>query len=169
MRRLRAVGDARRRLSSDEAAEPSAGDGPVPSAGALYPLELYVVALAVDGLEPGVYHYNPFRHRLESLGAFEPERLRAALVDRELADRAAALLVVTAVFWRSRFKYGARGYRFALLEAGHVVRTRSSRRPPSGWPRCRSAASTTGALDELVGADGLDEATALRARARGRR
>jgi SagB-type dehydrogenase family enzyme len=40
---------------------------------------------------------------------------------RELAERCAIALVVSAMFWRSRFKYGQRGYRFTLLEAGHVV------------------------------------------------
>jgi hypothetical protein len=64
---------------------------------------VYVVAPAVTGVPPGVYHYDPFRHRLALLGPLRFTDLRDALVDQTLADGAAALLVVTGVFWRSRF------------------------------------------------------------------
>lgn len=132
---------------------------PVPSGGALYPLELYVLALRVEAVEPGVLHYDPFRHRLEALGSLDPRRVAAAVVDPAVVDNAAALLVVTAMFWRSRFKYGTRGYRFALLEAGHVVQNtvlaatalRLSALPLGGFYDRN--------LDALVGADGLDEAS----------
>jgi len=137
----------------------SDGRRPVPSGGALYPLELYVVALAVEGIEAGVYHYHPFRHRLERLAGVERAQLADALVDPQLAANATALLVVTAMFWRSRFKYGLRGYRFALLEAGHVIQNavlvaaamRLPALPLGGFYDCK--------LDELVGADGLEEAS----------
>ena len=132
---------------------------PVPSGGALYPLELYVVALDVEGLEPCVAHYDPKRHRLSLLGPVSSDDTRGAIVDQSLVDRAAALVVVTAMFWRSRFKYGARGYRFALLEAGHLVQNavlaatalELSALPLGGFFDCR--------LDTLVHADGLDESS----------
>lgn len=132
---------------------------PSPSGGALYPLELYVAATNVDDVASAVYHYHPFRHRLERIAPLRREQVAASLVDPELADRTAALLVVTAMFWRSRFKYGARGYRFALLEAGHVVQnvllaataTRITALPLGGFFDCR--------VDELVGADGLEESS----------
>jgi SagB-type dehydrogenase family enzyme len=132
---------------------------PVPSAGALYPLELYVVSLAVEGLPPGVYHYDPFRHRLAELGPSCFADLRGALVDPTLADCAAALLVATGVFWRSRFKYGARGYRFTLLEAGHVVQNAVLAAADLGLAALPLGGFHDRRLDELVGADGLDEAT----------
>ena len=96
---------------------------PVPSGGALYPLELYVAAATVRGLAPGLYHFQPFRRCLSLLAPLDWSRFRAALVDPSPLDTSAALLVVTAVFWRSRIKYGLRGYRFGLLEAGHLVQT----------------------------------------------
>src|SRR5262249_3307984 len=71
---------------------------PGPSAGGLYPLEVYAVVLAVIGIEPGVYHYDPFRHRLALLRPVSFAHLRQALVDPTLADVASALLVVTGVF-----------------------------------------------------------------------
>src|SRR5439155_15185069 len=102
-------------LEAGYAAQPGAAGvrrRAVPSGGALYPLELYVLALDVVGIEASALHYNPFRHRLEVLGALDAAEVRAAIVDPSVADRAAAVIVVTAMFWRSRFKYGVRGYRF---------------------------------------------------------
>jgi SagB-type dehydrogenase family enzyme len=149
-------------LGTSYAATPRAGAGlrrPVPSAGALYPLELYVIALAVNGLEPSVLHYDPFRHRLSHLDFVAPAAVSEAVVDRSLVDRAAAIVVVTSMFWRSRFKYGARGYRFLLLEAGHLAQNAILAAsalgicalPLGGFFDCR--------LDALVCADGLDEAS----------
>ena len=90
----------------------------VPSGGALYPLELYVLAARVDGLEPGLHHLDPLRAVVERLR--DPDSVGPLSPYAELLDAAAALVVVTGVFWRSRFKYGLRGYRFTLLEAGHL-------------------------------------------------
>ncbi|HSP73132.1 MAG TPA: SagB/ThcOx family dehydrogenase, partial [Gaiellaceae bacterium] len=94
----------------------------VPSGGALYPLELYAVCASVEGAPRGLLHYDPFAHRLEQLTTGDAlADLAAALVDPAPLEQAALALVVTAVLWRTRFKYGARGYRFALVEAGHVA------------------------------------------------
>ena len=135
------------------------GHRTVPSAGALYPLELYVVALDVDAVESGVHHYNPYRHRLEALGPVARGDVARALVDPELIDTAAALVVVTAMFWRSRFKYGQRGYRFALLEAGHVVQNAALAAAALGIAARPLGGYYDRLLDALVGADSLDEAS----------
>ncbi len=93
-----------------------------PSGGALYPLELYLAVGRSADVSPGLYHYDPSRHGLEALGAPDVlDRLAGCLVQPEVVTGAAAILVVTALFWRSRLKYGLRGYRFALLEAGHAA------------------------------------------------
>jgi SagB-type dehydrogenase family enzyme len=93
----------------------------VPSGGALYPLELYVAATRVAQLESGLYHYDPLRSVLERArtGLTEAE-LEPLSPYPELVAPTAAVLFVTALFWRTRFKYALRGYRFALLEAGHL-------------------------------------------------
>jgi SagB-type dehydrogenase family enzyme len=135
------------------------GRRPVPSGGALYPLELYVVALDVDGVDPGVHHYNPYRHRLAFLGPVARADVARTLVEPELVDHAAALLVLTAMFWRSRFKYGPRGYRFALIEAGHVMQNAVLAAAALGIAARPLGGYYDRLLDALVGADSLDEAS----------
>jgi SagB-type dehydrogenase family enzyme len=90
----------------------------VPSGGALCPLELYVLTARVDGLESGLHHVDPLRRVLERLP--DPASVGPLSPYTEVIERAAALVLVTGVFWRSRFKYGLRGYRFTVLEAGHL-------------------------------------------------
>jgi SagB-type dehydrogenase family enzyme len=94
----------------------------VPSGGALYPLEVYCAVSRVDDLRPGVFHFDPLRRVLESLRCGDStEELGRAAVYPELVEGSAVTFLVTAMLWRTRFKYGLRGYRFALLEAGHLV------------------------------------------------
>ncbi len=95
---------------------------PVPSAGALYPLELYVLVRAVDGLPPGLYHYAAWRHSLELVdtGA-SMEDFLAELLRQFYVAEASAIVFFTAVFPRTMKKYGPRGYRYILLEAGHAA------------------------------------------------
>lgn len=95
---------------------------PAPSAGALYPLDLFVVSADVSGLsEAGLYHHDPYRDVLADLGAVDLARLTRCINPSDLAETASAIIVVSATFWRSRFKYGQRSLRFAHIEAGHVA------------------------------------------------
>src|SRR5215510_10813655 len=84
----------------------------VPSGGALYPLELFFHTTHVDGLEVGLYHYNPMENSLRFLKyGDDSRRLSEALVQRNLALDVSLIVFITAVFERSVFKYGDRGYR----------------------------------------------------------
>lgn len=130
---------------------------PVPSGGALYPLELYVLPLAVPRLDASAFHYDPFRHRLERLRPLGD--VAAALVDPAVASRAAAVIAITGMVWRARFKYGARGYRFALLEAGHVAQNMALAAAALGVGCLPLGGFFDRDVDRLVGADGLDETT----------
>jgi SagB-type dehydrogenase family enzyme len=133
---------------------------PVPSAGALYPLELYAVVRAVADVAAGVYHFDPYDHRLERLGAGDPSsRLADALFEPALAELTGCALVVTAVFPRTRFKYGQRGYRFALLEAGHLGQNVLLVAAAVGLSALPYGGFYDRRTDALVGADGLDECT----------
>ena len=90
-----------------------------PSAGALYPLELYLIAGNVDGLEPGVYRYRPKSHELVP-GVSDDRRkaLAAAALDQSWVRRAPAVLVIAAVYERTRKKYGQRTGRYVHIEVG---------------------------------------------------
>lgn len=92
-----------------------------PSAGALYPLELYLVAGNVERLAAGVYKYAPDSHRLEPvvLGDRRGE-LAAAALGQECVAHSAAVLAITAVERRTTRKYGARGARYVHIETGHT-------------------------------------------------
>lgn len=130
----------------------------VPSGGALFPLELYLLAFSIEGLAPGLYHYHPPKHALEELVLAELRgRVRDAIAQPELAADAACLIVVSAVFWRSRFKYGLRGYRFALLEAGHVGQNVLLAAAALGLRACPFAGFYDRRLDRLLDLDGVDE------------
>lgn len=92
-----------------------------PSAGARFPIEAYLVANGVVGLDQGVYHYSTLEHSLAALRS-EPVRdeLRTCF-GYEWVHDARAILILTAVMSRTCMKYGERGYRFALFEAGHLM------------------------------------------------
>ena len=94
----------------------------VPSAGGLYPLEINVLTQRVSGISDGLHHYNVRRHSLEPLdpratfAQFEP-----LLFNFPFIENANALFLISAVFRRTQKKYGPRGYRYVLLEAGHAA------------------------------------------------
>jgi SagB-type dehydrogenase family enzyme len=94
----------------------------VPSGGALYPLEIFFHTASLKGHPSGIYHYNAAEHCLRHLqDGDDTQRISLALVQPELAQGASLIIFLTAIFERSIFKYGERGYRFILLEAGHVA------------------------------------------------
>jgi SagB-type dehydrogenase family enzyme len=93
-----------------------------PSAGALYPLEVYLAAGAVSGVRPGVYRYDPRRHRLvlASEGDVRAGIARAAL-DQDWLAEAPAIIVLAAVYQRTARKYGKRSARYVHMEVGHAA------------------------------------------------
>jgi SagB-type dehydrogenase family enzyme len=93
-----------------------------PSAGALYPLELYVVAGRIDGLSAGIHRYRPDAHRLQAMhdGDLRGRLARAALGQSWLAD-APLTVVIAAIYERTARKYGERAGRYVHIEAGHAA------------------------------------------------
>jgi len=91
----------------------------VPSAGALYPLEISLVAGKIDGIDPGVYHYRPGEHDLVRLrsGDMREEIARAALGQMWISE-AQAVLVMGAEYERTTSKYTEHGRRYVHVEAG---------------------------------------------------
>ncbi|SET00957.1 SagB-type dehydrogenase domain-containing protein [Methanococcoides vulcani] len=90
-----------------------------PSAGALYPLEVYLVAGNVSGLDVGVYRYVPSRHSMIRIfkGDRRDELCRASLSQSQIRD-AAAVVVIAADYSRTTVKYGTRGIRYVHIEVG---------------------------------------------------
>ena len=127
----------------------------VPSAGALYPLELHVAALRVEGLPRRVYRYEPLGHELEQTRAI-PD-LDAVCPDPALPGDAAAVVFVSATFWRSRVKYGLRAYRFTLLEAGHVLQNLLLAATALGLAAVVLGGFFDDPVDRLLDLDGVDE------------
>jgi SagB-type dehydrogenase family enzyme len=117
-----AVADLGQLLWAAQGITHPAGLRTAPSAGARYPLELYVVAGDVTGLPAGVYHYRPDGHRLDGLrgGDLRAPLAQAAHAQDWLRD-AAAVVVFAADYARTTRKYGDRGVRYVHMEVGHAA------------------------------------------------
>lgn len=130
----------------------------VPSAGALYPIDTYVIANAVDGLAPGLYRYAPEKHALVLVrpGDLREEACVAAM-DQGMICEAQAVFLWTATFARSRWRYGERCYRYVYLDAGHIAQNLALAAVGLGLASCQIAAYYDDECDVLVGADGVEE------------
>lgn len=92
-----------------------------PSAGALYPFEIYLVVNNMQDLPRGIYHYAVLDHTLELVksGDFRSKITNAGFKQEMLGD-ANVTFVLSAIFDRVRYKYGERGFRYVYIEAGHI-------------------------------------------------
>jgi SagB-type dehydrogenase family enzyme len=92
-----------------------------PSAGATYPLEIYLVVGEVEGLEPGIFHYSSSRHSLEMTKEQDVRnRLSRAALGQEMIEEASVSTVIAADYGRTTGHYGQRGTRYVHMEVGHV-------------------------------------------------
>ncbi|NLE99373.1 MAG: SagB/ThcOx family dehydrogenase [Anaerolineales bacterium] len=131
-----------------------------PSAGALYPIETYLAIHAVEGIASGVYHYAVEAHALEQLktGDCRLDVARAAL-DQEMAYHGDVVFVWTAVFERSKWKYGQRAYRYIYLDAGHIAQNVALGAVALGLGSCQIAALYDDEVNALIDVDGEREST----------
>jgi len=90
-----------------------------PSGGARFPVELYLIAFNIAGLEQGAYHYNISKESLELLWETNLRTSQRALISPYL-ETPAATIIFTTVLARSEVKYGLRAYPYSLIEAGHM-------------------------------------------------
>jgi SagB-type dehydrogenase family enzyme len=132
----------------------------VPSSGALYPLEIYPIVFDVAGVAPGVYHYDPLRHRLNLVRG---DDVRAAVfqggLSQEMFRTAPLVLVVTGLFPRVQFKYVDRSYRYIMLEAGHLGQNIYLTATALGLAPCGVGAFFDDDFNRIVGVDGEEELT----------
>jgi len=98
------------------------GGRTAPSAGALYPLEVYLVAGNVDNLAPSVYKYKADGHELTLVKDKDVRKeLAEAALGQEYVKEGAVDIVIAAVYERTTQKYGDRGIRYVHMEAGHAA------------------------------------------------
>ncbi len=129
-----------------------------PSAGGLYPVETYLLVRAVEGFEPGVYHFRP--------QAFDLEFLKKGDLARELAEAALGQTIVmtahvtfiwTALVERSRWKYRQRAYRYIYLDAGHIGQNLYLAAGALGLGACAIGAFYDDKSNSIIGIDGVKE------------
>lgn len=94
-----------------------------PSAGARYPIECYILSKSVEGINPGLYHYNVKNNTIETLfcGNIEKDIDEILTSQKSLFEASSALLILTTVLSRTEVKYGVNAYNFSLIEAGHIA------------------------------------------------
>lgn len=93
----------------------------VASAGALYPTEIYVATLGVKGLHDGLYHFSVARHGLTPLRTGDLASVTAISTDASREGSPVLVFFLSAIFFRSSWKYRDRSYRYHLLDTGHVL------------------------------------------------
>lgn len=130
-----------------------------PSGGARHSIEVYLLAIRVEGLSQGLYHYNGVDHRLSRLRSVRAEKKAAEYTAGQgfLRD-ASALFIMTSVFPRVQWKYRfARAYRVVLLDAGHLCQTFCLVATWLGLAPFCTAALKDSLIERDLGIDGIHE------------
>jgi len=131
-----------------------------PSAGALYPIESYLVLNRVEQMEQGIYHWNILEQSLELLkpGDFS-HQIEAAALGQDMCREAAAVFIWSAIFARSTYKYSDRGYRYVFMDAGHICQNLYLACEDLGLGCCGIGAFFDDEVDALLGLDSENEAS----------
>jgi SagB-type dehydrogenase family enzyme len=129
-----------------------------PSGGGLYPIDLHVVALDVEGLPRGVYVYMPSKHSLVKSRDIDDERLAAVAEFGEVeAERASLMIAFVYAFYRNARKYGDSSLVYALIEVGEIAQNINLAVTALGHGVCEVGGYTKQNLESLLGIDGLTD------------
>lgn len=123
----------------------------VPSAGGLYPVELYLALPEGEGFGPGLYHFEPASFSLTLLRKGDPRGHIAKALGREEEYSSTPFLLLSSLFWRSAWKYRERAYRYCLMDAGHVAGNVLALGEEKGWAPELFAGFSDPLLNELLG------------------
>ena len=130
-----------------------------PSAGALYPVETYLAVHRVDGVEPGIWHFQVPDFSLELLQAGD---FRHSLVGAGLSQgflgAAGVVFIWTGVLNRAMWKYRERAIRYLFLDAGHICQNLMLAATALKLGVCPVGAFFDGEVERLVQVDGVEEA-----------
>jgi SagB-type dehydrogenase family enzyme len=130
-----------------------------PSAGALYPVEVYIACAELPGLAGGLYHFHPGELALRRLRAGDARPALAALADAPELTETGAVLVLTGIIWRSAWKYRARAYRHLYWDAGTMLANLLALAASAGLRARLLTGFVDAEANHLVGVDGEREAT----------
>jgi len=133
-----------------------------PSAGALYPIEIYLISLSVKGLDAGIYYYAVSHHSLRRLHLSKSLRSKLTdifYIDQQIIhlDHVPLILVLASTFWRTRAKYGLLGYRYSLIEAGHIAQNILLTATALGLASIPVEGYNEDELNRMIGLDGTEE------------
>lgn len=131
---------------------------PAPSAGALYPIETYLIVNNVDAISKGLYHYAIRPHALEELktGDLGNDIVRVTQGQKMHAEAPVAF-IWTAIFQRSKFRYHDRAYRYIYLDAGHIAQNLALTAVGLGLASCQVGAYFDDEVNSLIGVNGTEE------------
>ncbi len=131
----------------------------VPSAGARHPLETYLDIRKVEGIKPGLYYYHPIKHCLVLLDS-SPEKavqIFDGCMRQGMVASAAVNIILSAVPYRTSWRYGQRGYRYLYLDAGHMGQNIHLAAEAIGAGACMIGAFLDEAMNEALSLDGTEE------------
>ncbi len=129
-----------------------------PSGGALYPVETYISAHSIQGLAAGLYHFDAEHFALDRLTEQDAaEAVATACLDQKFMAQAAVVFLWTGVFRRAMSKYGDRGMRYILLDAGHICQNVLLAAEAVGCGGCPIGAFYDSELNQLLQIDGEEE------------
>lgn len=129
-----------------------------PSGGGRYPIETYVLILRDgEGLSCGLYHYDVKSHSLSVLSSDIRAEETDSLFNYPWVKNASLVLFHTAFFERTQMKYGDRGYRYILIEAGHIGQNICLMAQALGLKTCALAGTVDQKVEELLDIDGISE------------
>jgi SagB-type dehydrogenase family enzyme len=131
----------------------------VPASGARHPFETYLAINRVQGIEPGVYRYLPFEHKLVHLFTCDnlAEKLGELSMGQAFVGQAGVCFIWSTVPYREEWRYGTQAAKGILLDAGHVCQNLYLACESIGCGTCAIAAYNQEELDRFLGLDGDDE------------
>lgn len=129
-----------------------------PSGGALYPIETYLCINSVTGLNPGLYHFDVESFSLDILSETDSaDAIAAACLNQKFMAQSGVIFLWTSVFRRCMSKYGNRGMRYMLLDAGHICQNTLLAAEATESGGCPVAAFYDDEVNNLLGVDSEEE------------
>jgi SagB-type dehydrogenase family enzyme len=131
----------------------------VPSAGARHPFETFILVKNVTGLKPGLYRFIGTKHSLipHNLENDIAEKIKHACGEQELFDPCAAVFIWAAVAYRTTWRYWERGYRYILIDAGHICQNLYLAGESIDCGICAVGSYDDDELNNLLGLDGENQ------------